>query len=208
MGVVVDIALLVILIVCIIVGAGKGAARTLAGLVGLIAAVLLSPRLGSWLAGVLPWFKSENKVTSNIVCTIIAFALILIAAGLIGRLLSIVCQLPVLHGINRVLGGILGGVKGVLLIMVLCALLRLTLPLLAVKYPDKIQLSSFDDSVVLQLQEPPVSAASSSSTASGAAVQQKVQTFFNQLPAEIRNPVYSLYEKLLRGDVQANAKQK
>lgn len=208
MGIVVDIALLVILIICIIAGARTGAVRTLAGLVGLVAAVLLSPRLGTWLAGVLPWVKKENKIAGNIIWTIIAFIIIMIAAGLLGHLLNMVCQLPVLHTINRTIGGILGGVKGILLVMLLCALLRLALPLLSVKYPDKIQLSSFDDSVVLQMQEPPVSAASSGSKSASAVVQEKVQAFWGQLPGAIRNPVYAWYEKLLRGDVQENANKK
>ncbi|WOC31668.1 MULTISPECIES: CvpA family protein [Caproicibacterium] len=208
MGIAVDVVLLVILIACVAAGAHKGAVRTLAGLAGVVAAVLLSPRLGTWLAGVLPWVKQENHYAGSVLYTVLAFLLILFAAWLLGRLLNTVCRLPVLHGINRVFGGIFGGVKGVLLVLLLCALLRLSLPLLAVKYPDKIQLSSFDDSVVLQLQEAPVSAASSGSKSAGADIRQKTQTFLAKLPEQIRNPVYAWYDKLLRGDVQAHANQK
>ncbi|HCC02182.1 MAG TPA: hypothetical protein DHW78_10750 [Ruminococcaceae bacterium] len=214
MGVAIDIILIIVLIACIIAGANKGAARTLAGLVGMIAAVLLSPHLGKWLAGVIPIMKKQDPFAAKIICTILAFLLILIFAGIVGHLLTAVCRLPVLHTVNRVFGGILGGVKGVIAVMLICALLRLALPLLALKYPKNIPLSGFHDSVVLQMQEaaapstPNNSKLASNVKKAGTQITQKMQEAFTKLPKSVRNPVYTLYDKILRGDVKADADQK
>ena len=220
MGIAVDVILIVVLIACIIAGASKGAARTLAGLVGLVAAVLLSPRLGTWIAGLLPAAKTTEPFALKLLCTVVAFIMILILAGILGHLLNLACRLPVLHTVNRVFGGIFGGVKGVIAVLLICALLRLALPVLAVKYPDKVQLSSFSNSAFLRMQESPVSAASSKAKTkpqqntadnlkkAGNQIQQKVQQAIQGLPKSVTNPVYSLYDNLLRGDVKANANKK
>ncbi|MCH3972441.1 MAG: CvpA family protein [Oscillospiraceae bacterium] len=205
-GTIVDIILLVIFIVCIVKGAGKGAVLTVAGLVGLIVAVIFSPRFGKWISSILPAGTAKDKSMRDILCTILAFVLIMVAAGLLCRLLDRVCRLPGLHALNHILGGVLGAVKGVLLVMLVCALLRLSLPLLAEQFPDKVQLSSFSSSAMLQLKQNSSASASSQSSGWGAQAQKSIQGFINKLPEKVRNPVYSFYEKILREDVQANAK--
>lgn len=210
MGVILDVILLVVFIACIISGACRGAVRTLAGLAGLAAAVFLSPQLGKWLSGVLPAFKGQSQAMREVLCTVLAFVLILVAVGLLCRLLDALCRLPGLHAINRVFGGIFGGVKGVLLVMLVCAVLRLLLPVLAVKYPDKVQLKDFSSSVVLQMPENSSSAASSHSSGTSSPMkseaEQKVRAFVDKLPADVRNPVYTFYQKVLREGVQTNVK--
>ena len=188
MGTVLDGILIALGILCVVLGFVNGAVRSLIGLVGLIVGAWLAPGAGKWLADLFAPADFLGHAFAQILCTAIAFAVIQVLVGLIGRLLNLLCKLPGLNLINRILGGVVGAVKGVLLVMVLCVLLRLFLPVLAQKYPDQVKLESFSDSQLVKLPAQVEKPADS---------QQRDH-----------NPLYSFYQQFLREGIDLNAKEK
>lgn len=61
----------------------------------------------------------------SIALTVVLFVLFMVLVRFISRAVTRVCRIPVLFGVNRTLGGILGLLKGVVLIMLAVSLLRL-----------------------------------------------------------------------------------
>lgn len=188
MGTVLDGILIALGILCVVLGFVNGAVRSLIGLVGLIVGAWLAPGAGKWLTGLFSPMDFLGHALAQLLCTMIAFVAIQVLVGLVGRLLDLLCKLPGLHLINRVLGGVVGAVKGVLLVMVLCVLLRLFLPVLAQKYPDQIQLESFSDSQLVKLPAQTEKPANSQEWD--------------------KNPLYSFYQQFLREGIDPNAKEK
>lgn len=187
MGLLVDIVVGLAFVLCLIGGVRRGAARSLAGLVGFVAALFLAPQVGAWLMGLWPVPGPVDRFLLSLLCTALAFAAICAVAGLVGRLLDLVCQLPVLHLLNRVLGGVVGAAKGLVLAFVMAALLQLLLPTLSAKYPQQVRQQDYQNSVVLKLSD--------------AGLDDDKQ-------AQVWNPVYAFYERILREGVQIHADQK
>ncbi len=73
---------------------------------------------------------------------LIVFVLTKLILWILVSILSGIAKLPVLRGVNKLLGGVLGGVYGVLLLYVLLALLTFTTTLQAFNKPIQVVLES------------------------------------------------------------------
>ncbi|MBR5156455.1 MAG: CvpA family protein [Clostridia bacterium] len=62
----------------------------------------------------------------NIISMLIVFVLVKILLWIIAKLLDLATKLPVIHGCNKLLGGVLGCVSGVLIVYLLLGLLTFT----------------------------------------------------------------------------------
>lgn len=186
MGVVLDVILIALGILCVVTGFISGAVRSLIGLAGLVVGAWLAPGAGKWIAGLFTPGDLLGRAFLQIVCTIAAFLVILFLVRLAGKLLDMVCKLPVLHLINRLLGGAVGAVKGVLLVLVLSMLLQFLLPVLAQKYPDTVKLQSFSGSQLVRLPQ---------------GAQQP-----GWVP-QAGNPLSQFYQQILREGIYPNAQE-
>jgi len=122
-----DIALIAIVLFSIGAGVWKGLVREILNIVGVLAAILLSLMLASSLAprlsSILPYDTSGYAES-----LILIFVVTLIAATVIGHLLTKVIEAVKLGGLNRALGGVFGLVRGVLIGLFLVLGLALFLP--------------------------------------------------------------------------------
>jgi membrane protein required for colicin V production len=122
-----DIALIAIVLFSIGAGVWKGLVREILNIVGVLAAILLSLMLASSFAphmgSILPYDTSGYAES-----LIVIFVVTLIAATVIGHLLTKVIEAVKLGGMNRALGGVFGLVRGLLIGLFLVLGLALFLP--------------------------------------------------------------------------------
>jgi membrane protein required for colicin V production len=122
-----DIALIAITLFSIIAGVWKGLVREIFNIVGVLAAILLALTLATSLAPhmkrILPYDTSGYAES-----LILIFVATLIAAGLLGVLLTKVLEAAQLGGMNRALGGVFGLLRGMLIALFLVLGLTLFLP--------------------------------------------------------------------------------
>lgn len=65
----------------------------------------------------------------RIVLAVVLTVLILLLIHALARLLDLIARLPVLHQLNRLLGALLGAAKGVVVVLLALAVLRIALPM-------------------------------------------------------------------------------
>lgn len=65
------------------------------------------------------------EVVAGVLVFVVAFLVILVVWFLLGKVLDLAAKLPVLHGLNRLLGGLFGLVKGALLLFLAAWVVRL-----------------------------------------------------------------------------------
>ncbi len=120
-----DIIVLVIICMAIVFGLWKGLVRQIFSLVGVIAGYVLA---GKYYEAFSRFIPSENSGVNKIISFMVIFILCIItsltAAWLIGRLL----KSAELNWINRIGGGILGFVKGALIVTIIAVILLAFLP--------------------------------------------------------------------------------
>ncbi|WP_430784914.1 CvpA family protein [Virgibacillus flavescens] len=140
----VDIILLLLLLFGFFVGLKRGFILQLFHLIGFIAAFIvaalyydqLAERLALWIpypelpdssewAAFLDNLPLENAFYNAISFAIIFFA-VKIVLQIIASMLDFVAELPVLHSVNKLLGGILGFVEIYLIIFIILYILALT----------------------------------------------------------------------------------
>lgn len=110
-----DIAALLTVLVCLSISAMRGLMGEVVSFVGWIVALILARALAVPVSDVV--FTSMNPRPMAVVC---AFVLVYIGARigivLLHQVLDLVVKKVKLSGINRMLGGILGTIKGVLVV--------------------------------------------------------------------------------------------
>ena len=110
-----DIAALLTVLVCLSISAMRGLMGEVVSFVGWIVALILARALAVPVSDVV--FTSMNPRPMAVVC---AFVLVYIAARigivLLHQVLDLVVKKVKLSGVNRMLGGILGTIKGVLVV--------------------------------------------------------------------------------------------
>ncbi|HEX3017990.1 MAG TPA: CvpA family protein [Caproicibacter sp.] len=130
-----DIIMAAVLVIFAISGFRRGFVRSLVDLIGGIvavaAAVAYSQQFANWLQ---PFFSKsgsawmQNRLFARAVAALILFALFEAIIQTIAYLLDHVFHLPVLRQINSLLGGVLGLCKGAVVVLLACAVLRISLP--------------------------------------------------------------------------------
>ncbi|WP_411676350.1 CvpA family protein [Caproicibacter sp.] len=135
MGTFYDLALLGVLLIFVISGLRRGIVRTVIELAGFIASLVLSARLsarfavaaGPYLAKAVPSLHLSQTL-SRILAAVVLFIGLEILVHLIASSADHLFRLPVLRQVNALLGGVFGLVKGVAVLLVICALTQLAVP--------------------------------------------------------------------------------
>lgn len=115
-----DLVVLTIIGITIALGLWKGLAVQLFGMAGLIAGYILSVKYYMNIAKLLP---DINQGTAKIAGFLSIFIASIIAAFFLGRLLERLLKLAGLGWANRLLGGVLGFIKGTLIVSVILVVL-------------------------------------------------------------------------------------
>lgn len=109
-----ELIALAIIVVGIVAGAARGLLLTLYSLVKIILmialAVVIYPVAKVVIPGNLGWEAGA--------AALIALLIAVVTLGLVARLLRLVDKIPVIHGLNKLGGAVLGGVLGALVVLV------------------------------------------------------------------------------------------
>jgi membrane protein required for colicin V production len=127
-----DIVLIVVAAVSCGVGIAKGFARVGVGLAAAIAGLLL----GIWFFGTVAYYLLpyvSSKAIAGFIGFWVVFILSLIAGGLLGKLLALLFKWAGLTWMDRLLGGVFGLVRG----LILCIAIVLVLIAFAPKPPPR-----------------------------------------------------------------------
>jgi len=119
---IVDIILLIIILGFFIRGWQQGLIRTLAGLIGIILGIIIAShlyiQLAEWLT-VIPFFEhheSLSKIISFIAILFVVNGIIGVGGWLIEKTFNILSFVPFLKTINKLAGGVLGLISGIILL--------------------------------------------------------------------------------------------
>lgn len=107
-----------ILIVMTVLGFSLGMVRVLTPLVSGILSLLLMLLLKNWAFGFLfQWavFQGEH-ILARIVVILLAFVLGSLLFHWIVKALCLLTKLPIIHGLNRILGAVAGFVEGIMMV--------------------------------------------------------------------------------------------
>ena len=156
MGLVLDIVFCIIAFGFVVSGYKVGLVRSLIELIGYVFAIIASVMLADYAANMVSTVLTKinpsinlNPILIKIISMIIIFILLQMLIQIISRALDAIFSLPGLNILNSLLGGILGLLKGVLVVFIICAVLQLTLPIINAKNP-KINESELQQSKIYQ----------------------------------------------------------
>ena len=112
----IDIIIAVLLVIGFIGGLRDGLVKQVASLVGLIGGLLLGRAfyvpVGEWFAGTFGFSVEAAHITAFILILVIVPLFFSLVGWLMSKILSVIC----LGWINRLLGGVIGALKFVLLV--------------------------------------------------------------------------------------------
>ncbi len=83
---------------------------------GLFVASRFYEQMGNWLMNLIGWSNNFSKVLMFIIAFVLIARLVSVGFWLIEKVLGIVTKLPVISGLNHLLGGLFGLIEGVLVI--------------------------------------------------------------------------------------------
>jgi len=126
---IIELIIAIIIIIFMVLGVKRGLIRQILAIVGIVAAFIGSFYLAHNLAGYLETKTDLPYRAALIVSALILFIGILILFHLLGLALQKIINITVLRSVDRTGGGILGFLKGVLLVsMILVIILNLPFP--------------------------------------------------------------------------------
>lgn len=115
-----DIALLIIIGGFALFGLWFGLIRTLGSLIGTVVGVYVAGRfyesLANWIINFTGWSQNHVKVIIFIVAFLIITRLVGFVFWIIEKVFSIFTKLPFLHGIDKILGMVLGALEGIVVV--------------------------------------------------------------------------------------------
>lgn len=85
-------------------------------LIGLFIASRFYEQMGNWLMGITGWSGNFSKVLMFIIAFILIAKLVSVGFWLVEKILGLVTNLPVISGLNHLLGGLFGLIEGVIII--------------------------------------------------------------------------------------------
>jgi len=121
----VDAALLALLLVSVVIGLWRGLLFEVMSLAGWIVAYIAAQLLGAELAPHLP-VGAPGSALQVAAAFVIVFVLALIVWSLLSSLLRRLMQASPLSGLDRLLGGAFGLLRGVLIALVIATVVQLT----------------------------------------------------------------------------------
>ena len=124
-----DYAIIVVMLVSFCIGAWRGAIRETINIVGWVVAFFLAHAFSASLA---PYFADwmAEPVYRSVVAWIVIFVAVLIFAALLASLLSELVRKLGLSGLDRILGAMVGLLRGALVVIVLALAAGMT------KFPE------------------------------------------------------------------------
>lgn len=115
-----DISLLIIIGGFALFGLWFGLIRTLGSLIGTVVGVFVAGRyyeaLANWVINFTGWSQNYVKVIVFVASFLIITRLVGFVFYLIEKVFSIFTKLPFLHGLDKILGMILGAIEGVVIV--------------------------------------------------------------------------------------------
>lgn len=115
-----DIALLALIAGFGLFGLWFGLVHAIFSLVGTFVGLYFASRfyeaMGNWLMGITGWSGNFSKVLMFIIAFILIAKLVSIIFWLIEKILGLVINLPIISGLNHLLGGLFGLIEGVIII--------------------------------------------------------------------------------------------
>jgi membrane protein required for colicin V production len=112
----IDIAILVIVGLGLIQGLFKGFIVSIASLLGLILGYYLSVRFAWYFEDLLKGSAEQGSMLTHVLAFIICFSLVVVAVHFIGKTVQKMVELTPLGIINRIMGALLGVLKGLLIV--------------------------------------------------------------------------------------------
>lgn len=109
-----ELIALAIIVLGIVAGAARGLLLTLYSLVKIILIIALAVVIYPVAKVVIP----SNSGWEAGAAALIALLIAVVALGLVARLLRLVDKIPVIHGLNKLGGAVLGGVLGAVVVIV------------------------------------------------------------------------------------------
>lgn len=135
MGLILDAVLAVIVLFFVIAGYRAGLMRTLVEFVGYLFAVAASVVLAGMVTDVLAQLFLQARTPSpveyyflRVIATAVVFVLLQMLVRIAASAVSAVCNLPLLHLANSLLGGLFGAFKGAVVVLLLCSFVQLAGP--------------------------------------------------------------------------------
>jgi membrane protein required for colicin V production len=122
---VIDIAVLAVVAISVLLGVMRGLVREVLALVAWVAAFLLSNFLAPEAAKLLPQGMGSEEVRL-LASYVVVFIIVLVALSVLAILASKLVKVVGLGASDRVVGGVFGFVRGVLVVMILVLLAGLT----------------------------------------------------------------------------------
>ncbi len=115
-----DIGLLIIIGGFALFGLWFGLVRTLGSLIGSLVGIYLAShyyeQLATWLINFTGWNQNYVKVIIFVLAFVIITRLVGLVFWLIEKALSIFTRLPFLHGLDKILGLVLGLLEGIIVV--------------------------------------------------------------------------------------------
>lgn len=143
MGTIIDMAFCAIALCFVISGFKIGFVRSLVGLVGSVFAIGAAILLSNYLTGAVCAYLAKlspvtmfGRAAVKVILMMVLFVIFQLLVQMTSRALDAVCKLPLLHGVNSLLGGVFGLIRGAVAVVVICAVLQLCLPFLTAKFPQ------------------------------------------------------------------------
>lgn len=121
----VDAALLALLLVSVVIGLWRGLLFELMSLAGWIVAYIAAQLLGAELAPYIP-FGAPGSALQLAAAFVIVFVLALVVWSLLSSLLRRLMQASPLSGLDRLLGGAFGLLRGLLVALAIATVVQLT----------------------------------------------------------------------------------
>lgn len=110
-----DYVIIAIVVISVLIGLWRGVISEVLAIVGWVLGLILAFRYAGELAAHIP-LESAGELTRVVLASVIILVLSLVVVGLLGRLIRYMMQVASLSFEDRLLGGLFGAVRGVVIV--------------------------------------------------------------------------------------------
>lgn len=121
-----DLILLIPVVWLCIRGLSKGFIIELASLIGLVLGILAAWYFSGYASDFLKEYFTLNEQTLRIISCIVIFLAVMLVVYLIGKVTEKIIDLAMLGWLNKILGGIMGLLKGIVLVSIILFIIERT----------------------------------------------------------------------------------
>ena len=145
-----DLAIVILISIGIFRGFIKGLINEIFSLISLYLGIIGSINYSNILASYIISYTKWNETTTNIICFLILFILIVFFVTAIAKLITKILKLAALGLLNRIIGSIFGGLKWLIILSGL-ALIYNSLSQIITIAPNKLLAESFSYNILLNI---------------------------------------------------------